>query len=78
MWDSGDFIETFIADPANGFSDIFNSEGGERETLSSRGFFVSPPVIALFVICPPRTPSLRYDYLAIDDPTKGVTREGVE
>ncbi|CAM9613676.1 unnamed protein product, partial [Hapterophycus canaliculatus] len=28
VWDSGDFIEQFTADPANGFSDIFNSEGG--------------------------------------------------
>eukprot|EP00903_Cladosiphon_okamuranus_P012016 g11282.t1 len=28
VWDSGDFIEKFTADPANGFSDIFNSQGG--------------------------------------------------
>ncbi|CAB1115103.1 unnamed protein product [Ectocarpus sp. CCAP 1310/34] len=28
VWDSGDFIEQFTADPVNGFSDIFNSNGG--------------------------------------------------
>ncbi|CBJ25800.1 alkaline phosphatase [Ectocarpus siliculosus] len=28
VWDSGDFIEQFTADPANGVSDIFNSNGG--------------------------------------------------
>lgn len=35
VWDSGDFMEQFIADPANGFSDIFNSEGGERSRSRS-------------------------------------------
>ena len=30
VWDSGDFIETYTADPSNGFSDIFNSEGGKK------------------------------------------------
>ena len=30
VWDSGDFIETFIANEKNGFSGIFNSNGGER------------------------------------------------
>eukprot|EP00904_Undaria_pinnatifida_P006682 jgi/Undpi1/3143/HiC_scaffold_15.g06517.m1 len=28
VWDSGDFIATYIADPDNGFSELFNSEGG--------------------------------------------------
>lgn len=32
VWDSGDFIEKFTADPANGVSHIFNSEGGENPT----------------------------------------------
>lgn len=35
VWDSGDFIEKFTADPANGVSDIFNSEGGENGALES-------------------------------------------
>ncbi|CAM9565311.1 unnamed protein product [Pylaiella littoralis] len=35
VWDSGDFIEQFLADPANGFTDIFNSEGG-METFDGR------------------------------------------
>ena len=30
VWDSGDFIEKFTADPVNGVSDIFNSEGGKK------------------------------------------------
>lgn len=30
MWDSGDFIATYIADPDNGFSELFNSEGGRQ------------------------------------------------
>lgn len=29
VWDSGDMIETFIAD--SGFSDLFNSQGGEQQ-----------------------------------------------
>lgn len=30
VWDSGDMIAMFIADPENGYSDIFNSQGGEQ------------------------------------------------
>lgn len=29
VWDSGDFIATYIADPENGFGELFNSKGGE-------------------------------------------------
>lgn len=29
VWDSGDFIATYIADPDNGFDSLFNSKGGE-------------------------------------------------
>ena len=28
VWDSGDFIARYIADPENGFSELFNSNGG--------------------------------------------------
>ena len=51
MWDSGDFIEKFTADPANGFSDIFNSKGGENQAPSSHNllFFSRPlPLLPAF------------------------------
>eukprot|EP00752_Nemacystus_decipiens_P017246 g15450.t1 len=35
VWDSGDFIGRYTADPANGFSDIFNSEG-DVDSFDSR------------------------------------------
>lgn len=44
VWDSGDFIGRFTADPANGFSDIFNSEGGEN--------LLCVPGVPLFALAP--------------------------
>ncbi|CAN0537720.1 unnamed protein product, partial [Laminaria digitata] len=35
VWDSGDFIETYIADPENGFSGLFNSQG-DADTFDER------------------------------------------
>lgn len=45
VWDSGDFIEQFIADPANGFSDIFNSQGGKPYIVS--GTFLRTMIFCL-------------------------------
>lgn len=41
VWDSGDFIGTYLADPANGFDAIFNSEGGERKKTYRYSIVVS-------------------------------------
>ena len=29
MWESGDFMETYMADEANGYLDFFNSQGSK-------------------------------------------------
>ena len=56
VWDSGDFIEKFTADPANGFSDIFNSEGGEKLSCFTSvvlSFSAGVPAVLLLVrLCP--------------------------
>lgn len=52
VWDSGDFIEKFTADPVNGFSDIFNSEGGENQAPSSYYLLFFPRPLPLLVNTP--------------------------